>query len=124
MVNKGGRPTKYHDGMPQLVLDYITEKEADVYSHPCKEDLASVLEVDSDTIREWVKIHPRFSVTIRALSDLQSKRLQHNGLTQKFHPTMCIFLLKNNHGMTDRHDVTSAGEKLEGPILYLPAEDE
>ena len=33
------------------------------------------------------------------------QRIIENGLTNKYNPTMCIFILKNNHDMKDKNDL-------------------
>jgi hypothetical protein len=45
-----------------------------------------------------------------------------NGLTGVYNSAVTIFDLKNNHGYRERNetDITSGGEKLELPQIYLP----
>jgi hypothetical protein len=44
-------------------------------------------------------------VPIKKAMALIKERLIENGLTNKYNPTMCIFILKNNHGMKDKNEL-------------------
>jgi len=48
--------------------------------------------------------------SIKRAKDIVKNRLVSQGLDGEANSTMAIFILKNNHNMKDRHDVTS-GEK-------------
>lgn len=122
-MTKTGRPTKYRDSMPQRVLDYIDDCKNN-HEMPFVEEVAIRLGVNTDTTAEWQHKYPMFSDAIKRLKAVQSLGMQKGGMTNKYNPTMCIFLLKNNHNMTDRHDVTSKGDKLEGPVVYMPNKHE
>ena len=120
-VNKGGRPTKYNAQKPQEVFDYIQWCEPND-ELPTIEGLGWYLKVDSDTIGNWGKKHPKFLGAIKKLKEKQASMLQ-SGITRgKYNATGGIFLLKNNHGFKDKHDVdvTSDGERIEGIQYIVP----
>ncbi len=56
---------------------------------------------------------------IKKAKAIIKQRIIDKGLKSEYNPTMCIFILKNNHDMKDKHesDVTSKGEKIGIPII-------
>ena len=65
--------------------------------------------------------------SIKRAKDIVKNRLANQGLDGEANPTMAIFLLKNNHGMTDKQqtDVTTNGKDLNtAPIIkFVDSED-
>jgi len=125
MSMRTGRPTKYREDMPQRVLNYVDEAFA-TGKIPTIQGLSCVLEVDEDTIGNWGKKYPSFFGAVKRLKQSQADNLQNKGLRNEFNPTMCIFLLKNNHGFTDRQniDITSKGKSIPAPILANVSSDD
>ena len=66
--------------------------------------------------------------SIKRAKDIVKNRLVNQGLDGDAHATMAIFILKNNHGMKDRHDLTSGDEKIDNKPFTVeivkPKEDE
>ena len=65
--------------------------------------------------------------SIKRAKDIVKNRLANQGLDGDANPTMAIFLLKNNHGMTDRQqtDVTTNGKDLNtAPIIKFVDSDD
>ena len=60
--------------------------------------------------------------SIKRAKDIVKVRLTNQGLDNEANPTMCIFILKNNHNMTDKQqtDITSGGEKIKPSSVVLP----
>ena len=61
-----------------------------------------------ESLLEYLKI--KFDNTIDFMPIKKAKaiikgRLMKNGLTNKYNPTMCIFILKNNHDMKDKNEL-------------------
>lgn len=114
-----GRPTKY---------DETIQKKADIYYDMCLEGseilpsiegLSLYININRDTIYEWIKIHPIFSDTYKKIMELQKKIIQEKGITGIFNPAVSIFMLKANHGMieTSRTELTGKdGKDLPSPI--------
>ena len=120
MYNKymtAGRPTKYSVDKIKFVEDYIKRMAAEK-KLPVKEEVAYLLDVDTDTLLNWEKKHKKFLGAIKKLKSAQAAMLQ-QGIydDSKQHGAGGIFLLKNNHHFTDqqRLDVTSGGKPI--PIL-------
>ena len=100
----GGRPTKYKPAIifPKIE-EYLSMCGREQTSLPTIEGLATYLGVISETVREWAKKYPEFSVTIKAIVDKQKQQLIDDGLYggKEVNAAMAIFLLKVNHGMKE-----------------------
>ena len=119
--NPGGRPTKYNVGMLQSTLEYLENCKADERSLPSVEGLALSLGINKDTVYEWDKRYPKFSDALKEIKMAQKQRLQENGLTNRFNPTMAIFLLKTNHGMIEKTQVdTNVSLDHQIRMVYTP----
>jgi hypothetical protein len=96
-----GRPSKYSPEIAEKAADYVRRmiKKQQV---PYIEELALILNVNDDTLVEWAKEHDEFSATVKKLKTLQKLCLKRDALERKVHPTMAIFLLKANHGLSEK----------------------
>ena len=123
------RPTIYNE---QILLDtqaYINsceDKEAisengvttkAKVNLPSVEGLAYHLHINKDTINEWCKIHPEFSVIIDDLRHKQARSLINNGLSGDYNPTIAKVLLAK-HGYKDSSEVdhSNKGDKFGSPL--------
>ena len=99
----GGRPTKYKPQVFNQIKAYLALCGRENTSLPTIEGLANYLDITSETIREWAKIYPEFSLTIKKLADKQKQQLMDDGLYggKEVNAAMAIFLLKVNHGMLE-----------------------
>lgn len=99
----GGRPTKFSPAVYNQVEQYLSTCGKENMSLPSIEGLADYIDVDTDTIVEWGKIHPEFSVAIKKLANKQKQQLIDDGMYggKEVNAAMAIFLLKVNHGMKD-----------------------
>jgi len=111
--NKGGRPTKYKPEIFPKIEEYLAMCGREQTSLPSVEGLAIHLDVNSDTIYEWAKRHPEFSVTLKKIAEKQKQQLMDDGMYggKEVNAAMAIFLLKVNHGMRDK---TPKGFRVEG----------
>ena len=102
-----GRPSKYTAKTPKRVREYITmclEKE----KFPTIEGLAAYLRVGTRTLHDWQTRYDEFPPAIEILKDTQRELLINNGLTGGYNTRFAMFLLKANHGMTEKDPVISA----------------
>ena len=100
----GGRPTKYISAIIiSKVEKYITGCGREQTALPTIEGLAGSLDVTSETVRQWAKQYPKFSLTIKKIADKQKQQLMDDGLYggKEVNAAMAIFLLKVNHGMNE-----------------------
>jgi DNA-binding XRE family transcriptional regulator len=119
-ITKKGRPTKYDPEMISMVHGYVKEC-AEQKQLPTKAKLARRLGIDKETLVRWVKEKEDFSNAVKEIEMDQEDMLVNLGLSSKYNPTMCIFLLKNNHGYSDRVD-QSIDINVDGEIrrVYAP----
>lgn len=79
---------------------------------PSVEGLSIYLGVHRDTLYEWSKEHPEFSDTLDEVLKLQKKVVLEKGLSGDYNPLIAKLVLSANHGMRDKTDITSDGERL------------
>ena len=103
----GGRPTKYKPEMSGQIEEYMSMCGRENMALPTVEGLALHLGVISETIREWAKKYPEFSVTLKKIADKQKEQLMNDGMYggKEINQAMAIFLLKVNHGMKEEPTV-------------------
>ncbi|PIQ80576.1 MAG: hypothetical protein COV78_04835 [Candidatus Pacebacteria bacterium CG11_big_fil_rev_8_21_14_0_20_34_55] len=109
MTNKPGRgrPTRYTSKLPANVTTYTKDcLSNDVF--PTIEGLATHLGVGTRTIYDWEAEYPDFSQTIDQLRDTQRQLLITNGLTGSYNTRFAMFLLKANHGMSEKDPLITA----------------
>ncbi len=119
MAHAGGRPTKYDPSFCDELDNYLATTGREQQSLPTKQGFALWLEVDSDTLVEWGKKYPEFSVTLSKLKEIQAKQLIDDGIYggKEVNSTIVKLLLQNNHGMKERVDQTTNDKDLPIPII-------
>ena len=97
------RPTKYNLQVFTKIEKYMSMCGKENMSLPSIEGLANYLDITSETIRQWAKKYPAFSLTIKKIADKQKQQLMDDGMYggKEINAAMAIFLLKVNHGMKD-----------------------
>lgn len=112
----GGRPTKYKakycEGIVKCFNILPTKKdEGKRVANDLKflSQYAREIGVCHDTLLEWCKKHPEFSLAYKKAKDLQREHLITCGLLGFYNPAAFIFTAKNIAGMKDKtetiHDV-------------------
>lgn len=136
-----GRPCKFCSNSEDIMFkteEYLnkakTGNKEGKHGVPFIEELALLLDIDEDTVNNWAtkKIkdsegketdeleHPQFFGAIKRLKSIQRLRLQQRTLG-RFNAAGPIFLLKANHGMVDRIDITSGEDKIDNrTVVYMP----
>ena|SRR5947209_6723164 len=106
-----GRPTKYNPTFVLKAEHYLqaclNPKDGKMKIPFIEEFALTVLNVDDDTVVEWAKKYPDFSVAIKKIMSLQQLRLTQRCLGKN--PAGSIFLLKVNHDKKDRVVVEGMG---------------
>lgn len=136
-MTKRGRPTKYGPKILKKVQEYIEKCKDDEYifqkmsgktdgfeekirTHlPTLAGLALYLGIDKDTVQEWGKEKPEFSVSLSRIKQMQEQILIDNGLSNRYNPLIAKLILSSNHGYREGKDITSNGNTLPTPILSL-----
>lgn len=132
-----GRPVEYTEEVVDRAEHYLQEsidtydefhktrgEKSDGYDRlvkvnlPTIEGLALFLNVHRDTIYDWEKKYENFSYTLDKIRTEQKKRLILSGLSGDYNPVIAKLVLASNHGMSDKTDITSGGEK----IFVVPPE--
>lgn len=131
MKNKTGRPSDYRPEYCQRLIDFFSiepyveiekkiidrngnattimvEKASDF---PTLAAFACEIGVHRDTLQEWSKNHPEFSVAIKRAKELQERFITINGMKGLTHPAFTIFAAKNLLKWTDRQTVQTEDEK-------------
>ena len=115
----GWLPTKYNPLTTiQKIEKYLQSTGREQTELPTVEGLALYLDVTSETIRQWSKEYPEFSLTIKKLADKQKTQLMNDGMYggKEINAAMAIFLLKVNHGMRENDPTTLVQVNIK-PIL-------
>lgn len=135
---KEGRPTKYSQEILKKVEDFLllhqdeeVEKEKKegwvTYSTKVKlptiEGFARYIGVNKSTLYEWESNYPEFSNALEEIRVEQKERLINMGLAGEYNSTIAKLILSSNHGMSDRTDMTTGGDKLQ-PLLVKIIGDE
>jgi hypothetical protein len=84
--------------------------------------LARYLKVSRDTIHEWSKHNEAFSDIYNEIMAEQEQRLINNGLAGKYQPAITALIL-SKHGYKKESDITTGGEKINMPTIFLPQRD-
>jgi len=116
------RPTDYDPTFPYLqkANDYLLTCGREQTKLPKIEEFCEVIGIDDDTAVEWCKKYPdsEFSAAIKRVRTVQKGELIDDGLFggKEVNAAMAIFLLKNNHGMKDRTDITTNDKDIPAPL--------
>ena len=121
-----GRPTKYKKeyceemlkffNIPHIRVDYktfINKKTGEPEtieverpnSLPTFEKFACNIDVCTDTLQEWKKVHPEFSVSFRKCQQLQKDMLVDLGMLGLYNAPFTQFVAKNITDMKDKQEV-------------------
>ncbi len=131
-----GRPTKYKPDLIEKVDEYLktcveevedyiksdgaksTSYQRIVHANiPKRQGFASYIDVNVDTLNEWSKKYPDFSVALKKIDREQHNRLVEGGLSGTYSPVITKLMLSNNHGYREKSDVTTDGKELPTPLL-------
>ncbi|MGX7894395.1 terminase small subunit [Tsuneonella sp. HG222] len=137
-----GRPSKYTPVVLTQTREYIAScrdsvklfhktrgDKSDTFERlvfaniPTKEGLALHLGVHRDTVQEWAKHHPEFSVALEQLDQKQRDMLIKGGLSGQYNPMITKLVLSSNHGMREKTDVTSDDKPLPTPIINVSGDN-
>lgn len=99
---KMGRPTKYRDDFPALIIQHFTEEIANGRLPFLSKFARLQAMVCEDTAIEWCKEHPDFSEAYKIAKNMQKEFLIQGGLEGKLNSSSWIFTAKNIAGMRDQ----------------------
>ena len=137
---KGGRPTKYKSEYCHMVevffdvepfaerleTEYhmngeikIERKLREPAPFPTFEGFAASIGVTSETLQEWKRVHPEFSVSYSRAQAKQRNILIVNGLLGGYNANFAKFVATSCCGMKEQNQDTSDGGKLDEIIDAL-----
>lgn len=119
-----GRPTKYHEGMPDLVDEYTESCGYELYpltkstnangesveyktkaKIPTIAGLSLFLGVTKSTIQLWQEEYPLFSASVRQMLAKQEEIFVEGGASGDLNATISKLVL-HNHGYSDKQEVS------------------
>jgi len=102
-----------------LYQDKIDENGKVDVKFPSLGALARFLKVSRDTVMEWSKNNKDFSDIYNQIMCEQEQRLINCGLSGKYQPAITALML-SKHGYKKESDITTGGEKINIPTIFLP----
>jgi hypothetical protein len=134
-MTQAGRPSTYKEEYCDMVDEYIAQCEDTIVvdgklkvNLPTQEGFIDFIGVPQSTFYDWKNQFPKFSESLGKLLREQKRRLLNSGLSGDYNSTIAKLILASNHGMSDKTDVTSGGEKInsvsEVKWVVVNAEDE
>jgi len=132
-----GRPSKYDPKFIDEVDNYLaecvdedkkilkqsnSEKGYEMYDTKLKVNLPTIegfaryIDIAKKTLYNWRDEHEGFLHALEKIEVEQHKRLLNSGLSGEYNSTIAKLILSSNHGMTERTDHTTQGEKMPSPI--------
>jgi len=125
----GGAPSKYKDKFCDDIIDFFsadpnreieiacTNKNGSEYTRheqrankfPFFSAFARKIKVSMDTLTEWKKVHPEFSLAYKGCKSLQKEFLIENGLNGLYATGAYCFTAKNITDMRDKQEVEHSG---------------
>lgn len=116
-----GRPSEYKEEYAEAIIDHMAAGGS-------IEEFAGKMRISKQSIYNWKEKFPEFLDAINVGTeashafwaqvgrDLATGR----GDSKDGNPTAWIFNMKNRFKWTDRQDMTTDGEKIEGVMIYKP----
>ena len=104
----GGRPSKYNPSFVDEVDNYLDSTGREQTKLPTMEGFALWVGVHTDTLNEWEKHYPEFSVSLRKIMQRQKEQLTNDGIYggKEVNATIVKLLLQNNHGMREKQEIS------------------
>jgi hypothetical protein len=107
----GGQPTKYKEeyATTEFIAKFVEycEKRKDIVSL-C--GLAVYLEVCEETIQEWKRKRPEFSVAVKRIKQISKNQLLNGSLRGEYSAKVACMALSANHGMNETQNQHVTGE--------------
>lgn len=123
------RPTKYHDGMPDLVMQYLDEYTNMGHPVPTIAGLSVFLDLTRETIHDWLKHEDKalFSDNVKKLMAQQEIGLSTGGLMGDYNASISkLMLTKHNYSdKTENENNNTHGGSVgvDVSVTFVEAED-
>ena len=126
-----GRPTDYDPKYIEEIIEYFNrepyKKEGSKLipcDFPTLAGFAVKIGVHRDTINEWGRNNEEFSDAIKKAKEFQENIIVTNSMKGLYNTAFSIFAAKNLISWSDKQDITSDGEKMEGIVIYKPKKED
>lgn len=107
-----GQPTKYKEEYAEDIIEFFlkykryevdeeTGKKSPL-TPPTFSGYAVHLGVCRDTLMDWRERHPEFNKAYKAAKVIQERHIVENSMEGVAPTAFAIFMMKNNHGWTDK----------------------
>jgi len=140
----GGRPTKYKPEYCQQIIEFfdvepyrtiietrtykdgsVRESEKDIANDlPFFEKFAHDIGVTVETLQEWKRVHPEFSLAYKKAKKMQERNWKACSLRGLYNPAFTIFMGKNVYGWTDRQALEVNAKGIEDVLRGLNNDDQ
>ncbi len=126
-----GRPTDYDPKYIEEITEYFNrepyKKEGNKLipcDFPTLAGFAVKIGVHRFTLYNWGEKHSEFSDAIKKAKEFQEHIMVTNSMKGLYNTAFSIFAAKNLISWSDKQDITSGDEKIEGIIIYKPAKED
>lgn len=109
-----GRPSKYY---PEICDEIVKFFDRPLYEEvngkvmpnrlPTFERFAMDKDLHTDTLVEWEKIYPEFSVAYKKAKQIQVEHITQHAMLGGYQQPFSIFFLKNCHQWKDKQEIDS-----------------
>ena len=113
-----GRPTLYRPEHCQKIIEYFSippykynkiSKTFEANDPLFLSAFARSIGVTHDSLLEWAKVHPEFSLALKQAKELQEQFFVTNAVKGYYAQPMSIFALKNMCGWRDKTEIEHSG---------------
>ena len=114
------RPTKYK--VEYATMEFIMNYVANTINNGELVSLCSLavyMGVCEDTLQEWRKVYPAFSVSLGIVKQKSKNMLINKGLDSTYNSTITKLMLSSNHGMAERTETQHSLDKPTATLLGL-----
>lgn len=113
-------PTKFITEITTFKNGTTKEREVEVANNlPTLERFAFNLGVSRDSLQEWAKVHPEFSVAYKRAKELQEQIWKVNALNGNYNAAFAIFMGKNVYGYKDKTEVDQNVSVVQMPTIEM-----
>lgn len=115
--NKVGPPTKYHDDIPELLIQYFSEqrffiiKDKEYPEFNSIEGFCAYIRISKSTFYLWLKMHEKLSDAFDIAKALQAQQIYNFGLNKIWSEGLTKLIATNCTDMREKVDNNQAIEQ-------------
>lgn len=108
-TNPVGRPTKYKPKYCQAIIDYFDRPILNILGNandpPFFLNFCLSIEINQDTMHEWISKHPKFSEAYKIAKEKQKEFIITNALQNRYNGGFAWRAMMNMHGWRDQQNL-------------------